>query len=98
MNTFENPNDKANMVGSMEPKTEAHPLAAQAQGMRLFFESFSILTPMGKGIPRRSPNGAMIMDVARSLAVMCRPSSHRRIGEINPNRGVRSPIVSRTSL
>ena len=69
------------MVGRMEPRTEAHPLVAQAHGMRAFLESVSILTPRGKGMPMRRPRGAMMMDVARSLVVMGRLSSDWRSGE-----------------
>lgn len=83
-NTFENPRDRARMVGSMEPRTEAHPLAAQAHGIRGSLERVSILTPRGKGIPMRRPKGAMMTIVAISLAVIGRPRRERRTGETRP--------------
>jgi hypothetical protein len=72
MNTFENPRDVAIIVGSIAPRTEEHPFAAQAQDIRDSPDLVCILTPIGKGIPIRKPSGAMMNGVISSLAVIGR--------------------------
>ncbi len=73
---------RARIVGRMDPRTEAHPFTAHAQGIKGLREPVSNLTPRGKGMPIRKPRGAIRIDVAMSLAAIGRPSSGRMNGEM----------------
>lgn len=84
MKTFEKPTDKAMMIGSMDPSTEAQPFVAHAQGIRSSLEPSSILTPRGKGTPIRMPRGATTKNAARSLRVVGSPRSWLTRGEARP--------------
>lgn len=94
----ENPKCNAMIIGSIDPITEAHPFAAQAQGISSFSKFESILTPRGKGIPKRSPNGNMISGVTRNLVAMDKPRRARRNGDINPYKGAITTIVNNKNL
>ena len=83
-NTLEKPKKNAMIVGSIEPKTEAHPFVAQAQGISFFFEFFSILRPRGNGMPKRRPRGAMRIMVPTILDAMGIPSRELIRGEDIP--------------
>jgi len=73
---------RARMVGRMDPRTEAHPFTAHAQGIKGLREPVSNLTPRGKGIPMRKTRGAIKIAVASSLAAMGRPTRGSMNGEM----------------
>jgi len=65
----------------MEPKTEAQPLAAQAQGIRTRLEPLSSRIPRGKGIPKTNPRGAISKKEVSSLAAKDKPRSVKKTGD-----------------
>jgi len=76
-----NPRERATIMGSIDPKTEAHPLTAQAQGIKTRREPLSNRIPKGKGIPKTNPRGNISKKEITSLAAKGRPRRVKRMRE-----------------
>jgi hypothetical protein len=76
MYMLEKPEYRANAIGTIEPRTEAHPFTAQAQARKEPPDPACIRTPMGNGIPIKKPSGKTMRNADRSRAAKGNPSAN----------------------